>query len=94
MTKAQSFTRACNLPLATSPIVPIVLGEAGGALEASALLEREGFAVVAIRPPTVPEGTARLRLAFNALHSDAEIARLARIVREQILPMSVEMGAA
>ena len=94
VTKAQSFTRACNLPLATSPIVPIVLGEAGAALEASALLEREGFAVVAIRPPTVLEGTARLRLAFNALHPDAEIERLARIVREQILPMSVEMGAA
>lgn len=86
--KAQDFTRACNLPLATSPIVPIVLGEAGVALEASALLEREGFAVVAIRPPTVPEGTARLRLAFNALHPDDEIARLAQIVREQILPVA------
>ncbi len=71
--KAQRFTRACDLPLAQSPIVPIVLGEAGAALDASALLEREGFAVVAIRPPTVPAGTARLRLAFNALHPDDEI---------------------
>jgi 8-amino-7-oxononanoate synthase len=92
--KAQAFTRACNLPLARSPIVPIVLGDAGAALDASALLEREGFAVVAIRPPTVPEGTARLRLAFSALHPDEEIARLAKIMREQILAISAEMGAA
>jgi 8-amino-7-oxononanoate synthase len=92
--KAQSFTRACNLPLAASPIVPIVLGTAEAALDASALLEREGFAVVAIRPPTVPEGTARLRLAFSALQPDEEIERLAKIVREQILPISNGIAAA
>ncbi len=86
--KAQDFTRAANLPLAESTIVPIVLGEATAALEASQILEREGFLVMAIRPPTVPAGTARLRLAFTAGHPDAEIARLAEIVRNQILPMA------
>ncbi len=83
--KAQSFTRALNLPLAQSPIVPIVLGEAERALKASRLLEEEGFLVVAIRPPTVPAGTARLRFAFAAGHADDDIARLARVVRERIL---------
>lgn len=85
---AQAFTRACNLPLAQSPIVPIVLGEERVALDAQQMLEREGFLAVAIRPPTVPAGTARLRLAFTAGHSEADIARLATLVREHILPMA------
>ena len=83
--KAQSFTRACKLPLAASQIVPVLLGDPRTALEASQLLEREGFLVTPIRPPTVPEGTARLRLAFTAGHPDEEIARLAGIVRQRIL---------
>ena len=85
LAKAQAFTRACNLPLATSQIVAVVLGEPLAALEASQILEREGFLVTPIRPPTVPEGTARLRLAFTAGHPDDEIARLAKLVREKIL---------
>ena len=84
--KAQAFTRACNLPLAQSQIVPVILGEPVAALEASQILEREGFLVTPIRPPTVPAGTARLRLAFTSGHPDAEIARLAEIVRQRILP--------
>jgi 8-amino-7-oxononanoate synthase len=86
--KAQAFTRATNLPLAESTIVPIVLGDAVRALEASDMLAREGFLVMAIRPPTVPAGTARLRLAFTAGHPDEEIVRLAEIVRTRILPMA------
>lgn len=85
LAKAQAFTSACNLPLATSQIVPVVLGDPLAALEASQLLEREGFLVTPIRPPTVPEGTARLRLAFTAGHPDGEIARLAEIIRERVL---------
>ena len=85
LAKARAFTRACNLPLAASQIVPVVLGEPLAALEASQLLEREGFLVTPIRPPTVPGGTARLRLAFTAGHPDDEIARLAKIIRERIL---------
>jgi 8-amino-7-oxononanoate synthase len=87
LARAQAFTRAINLPLAQSPIVPIVLGDASVALEAQQLLEREGFLVVAIRPPTVPAGTARLRFAFTAGHPDEETARLARVVREHIVPL-------
>ena len=68
-----------------APIVPVVIGEAAAALAASQLLEAEGFLAVAIRPPTVPEGTARLRLSFSAAHPDAEIARFAEIVRTRIL---------
>jgi 8-amino-7-oxononanoate synthase len=84
--KAQQFTRALNLAPATSPIVPLILGDADLTLKASALLEAEGFLVTAIRPPTVPAGTARLRFTFTALHSDADIQRLAALVRDKILP--------
>jgi 8-amino-7-oxononanoate synthase len=84
LAKAKAFTRRAQLPEAQSPIVPIVLGSTQAALAASRRLEAEGFLVVAIRPPTVPDGTARLRLAFTAAHPDAEIERLADLVRERV----------
>ncbi len=83
--KAKLFTRRVGLPDAVSPIVPIVLGEAEAALFASRLLFDEGFLAAAIRPPTVPDGTARLRLTFTAQHPVEEIERLAELVREKIL---------
>ncbi len=88
LAKAKAFTRGAGLAEAVSPIVPVVLGEAQRALEASRLLEEEGFLVVAIRPPTVPAGTARLRLAFTAAHPDAEVERLADIIRTRGLAAS------
>jgi 8-amino-7-oxononanoate synthase len=84
LAKARAFTRAANLPEATSAIVPVVLGTPEAALAAQAMLEAEGFLVTAIRPPTVPEGTARLRIAFTAGHPDSEIERLAGLVRSLI----------
>ena len=83
--KAALFCARLNLPAPESCIVPILLGAPERALAASRLLEDEGFLVTAIRPPTVPEGTARLRLTFSAGHADADIERLADIVRERIL---------
>jgi 8-amino-7-oxononanoate synthase len=83
--KARLFTRALNLPEAQSAIVPVIVGDAAAALAASDLLRENGFLVVAIRPPTVPAGTARLRFAFTAQHEDGDIARLAEIVRRQVL---------
>jgi 8-amino-7-oxononanoate synthase len=82
--KAKEFARVLNLPEAQSAIVPLIVGESEAALDASALLREEGFLVVAIRPPTVPAGTARLRFAFTAQHPDAEIARLAEVVRSRV----------
>ena len=83
--KASFFCAHLNLPAPESCIVPILLGAPERALAASRLLEDEGFLVTAIRPPTVPEGTARLRLTFSAGHDDGDIERLAEIVRERIL---------
>jgi 8-amino-7-oxononanoate synthase len=79
---ARRFTRALGLPQASSPIVPVIVGSAGAALELSERLAESGFLVAAIRPPTVPPGTARLRVTFSAAHSDAQIDALAARLAE------------
>ncbi len=84
LARARRLTSALNLPAAQSAIVPVVLGEASAALAAAADLERQGLLAVAIRPPTVPAGTGRLRLAFSALHSEAQVDALADAVRPWI----------
>jgi 8-amino-7-oxononanoate synthase len=85
MRNAVAFTRLVGLPDATSTIVPIVIGDEQQTVAASRLLEEEGFAVIAIRPPTVPAGTSRLRLTFSAAHPMHEIERLADIIRTRVL---------
>jgi 8-amino-7-oxononanoate synthase len=59
-----------------SPIVPIVCGDDQRALDASAALLERGLLVPAIRPPTVPVGTARLRVALSAAHTPQQIEQL------------------
>ena len=59
-----------------SPIAAVVFGEESEALEASARLLRAGFHVPAIRPPTVPPGTSRLRVALSAAHDEEDVAAL------------------
>jgi 8-amino-7-oxononanoate synthase len=64
------------------PVLPIVLGTDSRALAAAARLRQRGLFVPAIRPPTVPEGTARLRLTFSSEHTDDEVDRLAEALLE------------
>jgi 7-keto-8-aminopelargonate synthetase-like enzyme len=59
-----------------SPIVPVVLGSEERTLRASAKLLEMGIWVPAIRPPTVPRGTSRLRVTLSAVHSDEDVERL------------------
>ncbi len=68
------------LPSST-PIQALVLGEAQAALAASRYLESQGIHVSAIRPPTVPKGTARLRITFSASHTQAHVERLLETLR-------------
>lgn len=57
-------------------IQPVILGSNEAALAASAQLQKEGLWITAIRAPTVPEGTARLRITLSAAHTDAQLERL------------------
>ncbi len=56
-----------------SPIVPVVLGGEARTLAAAATLLDRGILVPAIRPPTVPPGTARLRVALSAAHTEEQV---------------------
>jgi 8-amino-7-oxononanoate synthase len=71
------------------PIVPLLLGDNARALAAAERLAALGFDVRAIRPPTVPPGTARLRVSVHADHSEAEIDALAEALAAALGPQHV-----
>src|SRR5258706_306257 len=64
---------------------PLVLGGNSEAVRASTALRERGILVPAIRPPTVPEGSARLRISLSAAHSEDDVLRLAAALREVCL---------
>jgi 8-amino-7-oxononanoate synthase len=66
----------------TTPIQPIVIGPNDEALRIAAALHGRGVWVPAIRPPTVPQGTARLRVTLSAAHTHDEVAQLAAALNE------------
>ena len=66
-------TRGFDLPESTTPIQPVPCGDNARALDMAARLEVDGFRVAAIRPPTVPEGRARLRVTLCAAHGEDQV---------------------
>ena len=79
LANARLFGALIGQPKVESAIVPVILGDAARTMAASDRLAAEGFLVSAIRPPTVPEGTARLRFTFSASHRESDIRRLASL---------------
>ncbi len=75
-----------SLPLAASatPIQPILLGSARAALAASHRLLESGFWVAAIRPPTVPRNTARLRVTLSAAHTESQVDALVEALSRSV----------
>ncbi|MFO1400375.1 MAG: 8-amino-7-oxononanoate synthase [Steroidobacteraceae bacterium] len=71
--RAAALRAGLALGASTTPIQPLVVGAEGEALRLSAALRDAGFWVAAIRPPTVPEGSARLRITLSALHREADV---------------------
>ena len=68
----------------STTIVPVVVGDAARALAISAKLEQAGFLVTAIRPPTVPPGTARLRVTMSAAHEEAQVDALVNVFAQAL----------
>jgi len=64
------------LPDSPTAIQPLIVGDNARAMQTMAQLDAHGLRVGAIRPPTVPAGTARLRITLSASHSEADVARL------------------
>ena len=66
------------------PILPVVLGSEARALAAAEALRARGFFVPAIRPPTVPVGSSRLRVTLSAAHEPDDVGRLAAALVESL----------
>lgn len=81
--------RRRGIPLAASmtPIQPVMLGSAERALAASRSLRERGFDVVAIRPPTVPDGSARLRVTLSSRHELAQLDALLNALESACAPI-------
>ncbi len=77
-----------------TPIQPILIGDSARALRLSSLLRQRGLLVGAIRPPTVPAGSARLRVTFSAAHSQAQVERLLDALADSWHRLNTEPGDA
>lgn len=73
-----------TIEAAMGPIVPVILHNPQAATQIAARLEERGFLVGAIRPPTVPRRTSRLRIVVTAGHREEDLARLANVIREEV----------
>lgn len=95
---AKRIARELRLPEPAAAIVPLVIGPAQATLAAAAKLAERGLDVRAVRPPTVPEGTSRLRIVAHGDHGDQEIAALIDACRplvvERARPAAVERAPA
>ena len=85
--------RGIALLASSTPIQPVVIGASAAALTAAAALHEAGFFVPAIRPPTVPEGKARLRVTLSASHEEAEVEALLNALARAIGAARVHGGA-
>jgi 8-amino-7-oxononanoate synthase len=88
----QRGARSLGLGVAASetPIQPLLIGDERSTVEASAALLEAGCLVPAIRPPTVPSGSSRLRITFSAAHSTADVDRLLDVLSDwQARPRAV-----
>ena len=79
-----AIARGLALLPSRTPIQPLVIGASAAALAVAAKLEAAGFYVPAIRPPTVPDGKARLRITLTALHTESDVERLANAIAEAL----------
>lgn len=88
----RQLSQRLSIP-ACSPIIPVMLGSEQHAVAASAALLLKGFHVPAIRPPTVPSGTSRLRVSLSAAHTSEEVDKLAIAILEVVSDLDLVLEA-
>ncbi len=81
LSHARRIARELDLPQPAAAIVPVVVGSNERSLALAARLERAGIDARAVRPPTVPEGSARVRIAAHATNTTEEVDRLIELLR-------------
>jgi 8-amino-7-oxononanoate synthase len=84
--RAAALDAGWTLTASRTAIQPIVVGASGKALAVAAKLEDSGFYAPAVRPPTVPDGHARLRITFTASHAERDVDRLVDALRGAFAP--------
>jgi 8-amino-7-oxononanoate synthase len=91
MFRAEIIEHDFELANSQTPIQPLIVGESERALKLAGILWEQGIWVSAIRPPTVPEGTARLRISLSAAHDESDISRLLDALRA--VPSELKVAA-
>ncbi len=80
-----ALRRGLRLMPSDSPIQPLMIGDSQAALKVASSLQQQGFLVVAMRPPTVPQGTSRLRITLSAAHKDHQLDALLDAIASSVL---------
>jgi 8-amino-7-oxononanoate synthase len=89
--RAEDLARAAGVPASGSAVIPVIIGDAQTALEVAAALRERDIVVGCFRPPSVPPGTARLRLTAGATLEEADIAAVAHALGEVLAEQRMEV---
>jgi 8-amino-7-oxononanoate synthase len=85
--------RVCGLPISGSQILPVIIGDDREVMRVASSLQQRGFDVRGVRPPTVPKGSARLRISITLNVTETDIARLFEAVANAMTPRAFGAGA-
>ena len=80
LARAADLAAACRVPVTDAAIVPVIIGNAERAAAMSIAIRERGIAVGCFRPPSVPAGTARLRITARATLTDSDVERFAQVL--------------
>ncbi len=74
----------CDVTSTQTPIKPLIIGSSSEAVQLAERLKQQGIWTTAIRPPTVPNGTARIRVTLSANHNFQQVTRLTTLIKQEL----------